>query len=52
MEKEQIEIAAERMKDHRKLPADSELEKAVQRAKAADGTKEAARQAERQADRR
>jgi hypothetical protein len=52
MEKEQIEIAAKRMRDDRKLPADSELEKAVERAKPTDGNKEAARQAEQQSDRR
>jgi len=52
MDNEPIKIAADRMKDDKKLPADSEIEKAVERAKAADGTKEAARQAEQQSDRR
>jgi hypothetical protein len=45
METEQIKSAAERMKDDKKLPSDSELQKAVEQAKTADGTEEAARQA-------
>jgi hypothetical protein len=45
METEQIKSAAERMKDDKKLPAESELQKAVEQAKAADETEEAARQA-------
>jgi hypothetical protein len=52
METEQIKSAADRMKDDKKLPADSKLAKAVEQAKAADGTTEAARQAEEQADKR
>ena len=52
METEQIKSAADRMKDDKKLPADSKLAKTVEQAKAADGTNEAARQAERQADKR
>jgi hypothetical protein len=52
METAQIEIAADRMKDDKKLPADSEMEKAIERAKVADGHKEASRQAELQSDRR
>jgi hypothetical protein len=47
-----IKEAADRMKDDKKLPADSEMEKAVERAKAADGAKEASRQAEQQSDNR
>ena len=51
METEQIESAADRMKDDKKLRADSEMEKAVERAQAANGTKEeGARQAEQQSD--
>ena len=52
MENEPIQSAADRMKDDKKLPGDSELEKAVERAKATHGDKEAARQAEQQSDRR
>jgi hypothetical protein len=43
--KEAIKNAADRMKDDKKLPVDSEMEKAVERAKATVGTLEAARQA-------
>ena len=39
MEKHSIEKAAAEMKDDRKLPADSEMQKAVERAKEAGGTK-------------
>ena len=48
MDNEPIKSAPDRMKDDKKLPADSEMEKAVERAKAAEG----ARQAEQQSDRR
>lgn len=52
MEVEQLKIAADRMKDDKKLPPDSKLAKAVERAKVVDGTKKAARQVEQQDDRR
>jgi hypothetical protein len=53
MDNEPIKGAPDRMTDDKKLPADSEMEKAVERAKAADGIKEeSARQAEQQSDRR
>jgi hypothetical protein len=52
MENEPIKSAAERMKDDKKLPPNSEMEKAIERAKATDGVKEAARQAEQQSDNR
>jgi hypothetical protein len=44
--------AADRMKDEQKLPADSDLQKAVERAKATDGNKESAPQAEQPSYRR
>ena len=52
MEEEQIAKASERMKDERKLPADSKLEKAVEQAKASDFKRDSANQAEQQSDRR
>jgi hypothetical protein len=52
MEDEPIKSAAELMNDDKKLPADSEMKKAVERAKVADGIKEAGRQAEQQSDNR
>jgi len=52
LETEQIKTAADRMKDDKKLPPDSELGKAVEQAKATDENKEAARQAEKQSDKR
>ena len=43
MEKHSIQkAAAAEMKDEKKLPADSEMQKAVQQAKEAGGTKKAA----------
>ena len=50
MENEPIKSAAERMKDDKKLPADSEMEKAVERAKNVDGSKEGLSPAELYAD--
>ena len=47
-----IKDAAERMKDDKKLPADSEMQTAVERAKVADRTQEVGRQAEQQSDNR
>jgi hypothetical protein len=41
MEKHSIEKAAAEMKDEKKLPADSEMQKAVEQAKEAGGTKKA-----------
>ena len=52
MENEPIKSAAERMKDDKKLPDDSEMQKAVERAKVAEDVKEAGRQAEQQSDNR
>jgi hypothetical protein len=52
MENEPIKSAAERMKDDKKLPADSEMQKAVERAKVADVIKKAGGQAEQQSDNR
>jgi len=46
MEKHSIEKAAAEMKDDKKLPPDSEMQKAVERAKEAGGTKKAERAAE------
>jgi hypothetical protein len=46
-----VKEAADRMKDDRKLPPDSKMEKAVEQSKAA-GEKEAGRQAEQRRDRR
>jgi hypothetical protein len=43
MENEQIETAAVEMKDDKKLPDDSEMQKAVESAKVADGALRALR---------
>ena len=50
MEKEQIESAADEMKDDKKLPDDSEMQKTVERAKAADGARRTLTPAELRAD--
>jgi hypothetical protein len=52
MENKPIKSAAKRMKDDKKLPADSEMQKAVERAKVSDRIKEVGRQAEQQSDNR
>lgn len=38
-----VDVAASRMKDDKKLPADSEMQKTVEQAKAADGKSPAER---------
>jgi len=50
MENEQIESAADEIKDDKKLPADSEMQKTVERAKAADGARQTLSPAELHAD--
>ena len=52
METETIKDAAERMKDDKKLPPDSELSKAVEQAKATNETSEGGHQAEHQSNKR
>jgi hypothetical protein len=46
MEKRSIRKAAAEMKDDKKLPADSEMQKAVEQAKEASSTKKAVRAVE------
>jgi hypothetical protein len=47
-----IKDAADRMNDDKKVPADSEMQKAVERAKVADVIKKSGSQAEQQSDNR
>jgi hypothetical protein len=50
MENEQIESAADEMKDDKKLPADSEMQQTVEPARADDGAKRNLTPAELHAD--
>jgi hypothetical protein len=52
LETEKIKSAAERMKDNKNLPPESELGKAVEQAKATNEGAEASRQAEQRSGKR